>query len=246
MIALCSCDDLGAYTDTTEYYNAFGDIVMIDGASGDTDEYSVETYFYNEESRENFLKGEDGAYNGVPHGEYVYVAIPFESTIDMDTVALYVQAQSDVTVYINVFVTDAIPTNWVALGDLLGSEETDEDSETDGGDGTENEEPEYDDPDPDSRIGEIAVYLKKGEWGSFLLDDFRVNGTQQQSIEIKDGQYILLQIRNNSGVRVLDEEKQVYVDPQTGLELPTAEITMTNLLIRALDVKAGNEAQGGE
>jgi hypothetical protein len=46
-------------------------------------------------------------------------------------------------------------------------------------------------------------------------------------------------------VRVFNEEKQIFVDPQTGLELPKANITMTNLLVRALDVKEGNETQGG-
>ena len=79
-----------------------------------------------------------------------------------------------------------------------------------------------------------------------MLDSFRVNGITEKSIEIKDGQYILLQIRNNSGVRVFDEEKQVFVDHQTGLELQKAEITMTNLLIRALDIKNASEVQGGE
>ena len=44
---------------------------------------------------------------------------------------------------------------------------------------------------------------------------------------------------------MFNEEKQTYVDQLTGLELPKAEITMTNLLIRALDVKNGDGAQGG-
>jgi hypothetical protein len=72
-----------------------------------------------------------------------------------------------------------------------------------------------------------------------------VGETSQKSIEIKDGQYILLQIRNNSGVRVFDEVKGIFVDPQTMLEIKKAEITMTNLLIRALDIKNENEVQGG-
>ena len=98
----------------------------------------------------------------------------------------------------------------------------------------------------ETRIGEMTVHLKNGKWGSFVLDTFRVNGTTRKSIEIKDGQYILLQIRNNSGVRVFNEEKQSFVDPQTGLELQKAEITMTNLLIRALNINNESEAQGGE
>ncbi len=237
VVAMSGCDDLGAYEDTEEYYSAFGDVVMIGGTTEDTEEYSVEKYFYNKESRENFLNGEDGAYKGVAYSDYVYVAIPFESTIDIDTFSLYVQSQNNVTVYINVFVTDYIPSNWKSMADNeINHEGTGESSPT----------PEYDDPDPETRVGEITVHLKNGKWSSFLLDSFRVNGMTQKSMQIKDGQYILLQIRNNSGVRVFDEAQQVLVDPQTGLELPKAEITMTNLLIRALEIKNESEVQGGE
>ena len=48
----------------------------------------------------------------------------------------------------------------------------------------------------------------------------------------------MLQIRNNSGDRKLNTDAN-------GLKLDKAEITMTNLLIRALDIKNENEVQGG-
>jgi hypothetical protein len=104
---------------------------------------------------------------------------------------------------------------------------------------------EYDDPDPETRIGEITVNLESDKWTSFTLDTFEFNGTKKNSVQINQGQYILLQIRNNSGVRVFDEEKQLYVDPQTGLVPHMAEITMTNLLIRALNVDDPIREQGG-
>ena len=242
-VAMSGCDDLGEYEDVEEYYNAFGDIVLIDATSKEQDEYSVAKYFYNDESREAFLEGEDGAYKGIEHSDFVYMAIPFESSIEMDTLALYIQSQTDVSVYINVFVTNKIPAQWKAIEDNAATGE-EPGSSTDAETGTV--EKVYDDPDPETRIGEVVVHLKDGKWSSFLLDDFRVNETTQKSVEIKEDQYILLQIRNNSGVRVFDEEKQAFVDPQTGLELQKAEITMTNLLIRALDIKNVNEVQGGE
>ena len=244
VIAVCGCEDLGAYDNTEEYYGSFGDIVLIDGATKAKTEYSVEEYFYNRESREEFLRGEDGAYKGVKHGEFVYMAIPFESNIDMDTLALFIQSESDVSVYISVFVSDKIPSSWKAVEDNKMPE-----SSTGGASDKEaqapNTEKVYDDPDPDSRIGEVAVHLKGGKWSSFVLDVFNVGDRAQKSIQINDGQYILLQIRNNSGVRAFDDEKQIFVDPVTGLELREARITMTNLLIRALEVEDGNEAQGG-
>jgi hypothetical protein len=242
-VAMSGCDDLGVYEDVEEYYDTLGDIVLIHGSSKAKESYSVEEYFYNENSREDFLVGEDGTYQGVAYSDYVYVAIPFKSSIDMDTLALYFQSQNDVTVYINVFVTYHIPTAWKSMADnVLSSDETDVLPD----DETQKTEKTYDDPDPETRVGEITVHLKKEKWGSFVLDTFRVNGKTQKSIEIKKDQYILLQIRNNSGVRVLDEEKQIFVDPQTKSELPKAEITMTNLLIRALERKNETEVQGGE
>jgi hypothetical protein len=108
------------------------------------------------------------------------------------------------------------------------------------------EENDYDDPDTDKRIGDVIVHLKKGKWESFTLDSFNINGAAEGSIQIKEGQYILLQFRNNSGIRIFDIDKQLYIDPQSGLELQKAEITMTNLLIRALDIGTENESEGGE
>lgn len=246
LIAACGCEDLGAYENTEEYYSSFGDIILIDGTTKNKTEYSVETYFYNKESREDFLKGEDGAYKGVEYAEYVYVAIPFESSIDMDTLALFIQSKADVTVYISVFISDKIPTNWKAVADNVINQDGSNIVLAEGAENeSQNTEKVYDDPDSETRIGEVSVHLKNGKWNSFVLDVFKIGGKTQNSIQINDGQYILLQIRNNSGVRVFNEEKQAYVDAITGIELPSAEITMTNLLIRALDVKNGDEAQGG-
>ena len=136
-VTMSGCDDLGAYEDVEEYYNAFGDVVLISGSSKAKEEYSVEKYFYNKESREDFLKGEDGAYKGVAHSDYVYMAIPFESNINMDTLALFLQSKINVTVYINVFVTDKIPTEWKAISDnVINSEETDDALDEEIGDDT--------------------------------------------------------------------------------------------------------------
>lgn len=251
-IAVGGCDDLGVYSDAEEYYSSFDDIVLISGTSREKDNYSVKDYFYNDDSRRDFLRGDDGTYKGVPHSDYVYMAIPFESDIEMDSFALYIQSESDVSVYMNFYITDKIPSEWKSLADLESeNNETESDeaensgAENENGDKTETEEKVYDDPAPETRIGDTTVHLKGGNWNSFVLDIFTIDGKAQKSIEIKDGQYLLIQIRNNSGIRIYNEEKQIYVDPQTELELPTAEITMTNLLIRALGLENSTEVQGG-
>ena len=278
-ITACGCEDLGAYEDTEDYYSSFGDVVLISGTSRDVEDYSIEEYFYNEESRENFLRDENGEYSGIEHSDYVYIAIPVESDMEIDSIALFMHSQSDVTVYISAFLTDKIPSNWKSIADNeikqeengeISEEEAEENeaettevevteaeateaeateteaTETEATETEETEEKVYDDPDPQTSIGDIMVQLKKDEWGSFVLGSFNVNGKTQESIQINDGQYILLQIRNNSGVRIFDDEKQIFVDQKTGLELQKAEITMTNLLIRALNKTTGGETQGGE
>ena len=333
-IAACGCEDLGDYSSVEEYYSSFGDVVLVSGTNKEEQRYSVEKYFYNEDSRENFLEGEDGIYKGVAHMDYVYVAIPFNSEVELDTLSMFLQSRSDVKVYINVYLTRKIPSNLKGLEDIgkeyeteivyvtTGADEaltetvnetgtanetqaetanetgavvqtestnetevavetadevnTEESSgfadETESGAQTETAQEtesseetgsiaetetvyettteihkiEYDDPDPATRIGEITVDLKSGIWTSFTLDVFNLDGSNANSVQINQGQYILLQIRNNSGVRVYDEEKKLYVDPQTGLVLERAEVTMTNLLVRALNVDDHREKQGGE
>ena len=225
-VAMSGCEDLGAFENTNEYYSSFGNIVLISGTTKEEKEYSVNKYFYNADTREDFLKGEDM----VAYSDYMYMAIPFNSNIDMDTLALYLQSKNDVTVYINAYVINK--SEWDAIRD------NDDDSEESTGD-SENDEKVYD--DPDTKIGEVAVHLKNGKWNSFALDIFMTKVGAQNSIQIKSGQYVLLQFKNNC----VDENKRANVDPDIGLELPKAEITMTNLLIRALDVKEDNETQGG-
>ena len=244
-VALCGCDDLGDYTDVEEYYGTFGDIVLIEGRTKEENSYSVEEYFYNEASREDFLKGEDGAYNGIAHSYFVYMAIPFENSIEVDSFALYIQANSDLTLYINVYAVDKIPSNWRPVTDGKPEDGTG-DGADDGSDTEGSDEEAYDDPAPETRLGEVIVHLKKDNWDSFAVESFIIDGQPKGSIKIEDGQYLLLQFRNNSGVRIFDNEAGVFVDPQTGKELQRAEITMTNMLVRSLNTDSENEAQGGE
>lgn len=242
-VAMCGCEDLGEYADTEEYYDTFGDIVLINGTTKERINCSVADSFYNEESRENFLEGSD---KRVKHADYVYIAIPFESSIDMDSLALYMQSKNDATVYINVFVTDEIPSDWKSIADNESNSGGSDKGTEASSEANEDETKKYDDPSPDTRVAETTVHLKSGKWSSFVVDAFNIGGQIQKSIQIDDGQYVLLQIRNNSGVRVFDKSKGIYVDEQTGLELQKAEITMTNLLVRSLDTTKGEKRQGGE
>ena len=258
VIALCGCEDLGEFEDPEEYYNSFGDVVFMGGIAETGKPYSIEEYFYNEESRDDFLMNDDGVYVGVEHSDYVYVAIPFTRDIEMDSLALYLQAKSSVTLYINVYITDKLPKNWKEIeeSETLDDESTKaadesledklEETSTDVPQGgSDGDTQKYDDPNPKSKIGEITLHLSEGKWASFVLDYFNVDGNVKKSIYVEGESYILLQIRNNSGACVY-KKGDLYVDGQSGQVCEKAEITMTNLLVRALVPENKTEANGGE
>ena len=68
-------------------------------------------------------KNDDGTYGGVERSDYVYMAIPFEKTIEMDTLALYLHSEDDVSVYISVYITDYIPSNFRGPEDIIPDDE---------------------------------------------------------------------------------------------------------------------------
>ena len=74
-VAVCGCEDLGEYESTTEYYESLDEVTLISATTKEAKTYSVEDYFYNKESKEDFLVGEDGVYKGVEYSDYVYMAI---------------------------------------------------------------------------------------------------------------------------------------------------------------------------
>ena len=238
-IAVCGCEDLGVYEDTQEYYDSFGEVVLISGSTGEKSEYSVAESFYNEQSRENFLSGDENADKRVAHSDYAYMAIPVKNSIDMDSFALYAQSLNNAIVYINVYIID--DNEWKSIIDQMKKTEDSEATE----ETTDDSENEYPVTDSLDKVGTVSVNLQNEKWGSFVLDYFEVDSLLQKSIQIncENGvKYILLEIKNNC---IFGEGDQPYVDPNTSLELEKVEISFTNLLVRALDVKSGDETKGG-
>jgi hypothetical protein len=168
------------------------------------------------------------------------MAIPLESTVDMDTLALFIQSEDEVPFYINVFVIDE--DTWdIFVNNAVNGEQNAESTDPEAGEpATDNTENVYDRLEG-MKVGEVTVHLKSEKWSSFLLDTFRVSGEEQRSIKIEEDQYILLQFKNN-----ITSGGQGIVGTQTELALQRVKITMTNLLVRALDVQNATEEQGGE
>lgn len=237
-VCLCGCDDLGVYEDPQQYYDSFGSICLIGGEREDDEypraEYSVEEYFYNTASREDFLEDDSGVYSGVPEKEYIYMAIPLRADLCLDSIALYLRSSQDVVIYVSAFLVDEIPEKIRGIGDPafeVGEE-----------DGVEVEEPiVYDDPPRQECLADTTVLLEAGKWGSFLMDSFLINGSYSQTVSAESGQYVLLLFRNNSDAVLSVGEAGERLDAVTGNVLEGCTMTMTNLLMRAIDPEPAGE-----
>lgn len=76
----------------------------------------------------------------------------------------------------------------------------------------------YSDPDDSLIVAKTTVHVKNNEWVSLLTENW--NG--KSSVQINDGQYLLLRFINNSGAYAGED--------------PLVEFRVTNLLIRAFPV----------
>ena len=207
--------DLGTFSednDYEEYYESFGDVVGIfDG--GDLS-YDVEDSLFNY-TTVNELKWEDDD-DAVEEKEYVYIVLPFEKEMILESVALYVKASKDCTIYINAFYfqDDTVTPKKIKY---LSSPDT----ETIEVDGQPVEvEIEYDDPLKADRVSSAEVHLTQDEWGSFILSNFTQAGQLDGNLHTQEDGLLYIRIENNSGFNVST--------------LPSCPITFINLLVRKL------------
>lgn len=224
-VTLTGCFDLGEFEDDEAYYEAFGDVKLVyqnsDSEEKDirTKSYSVEDYFYNRNTGNDFSYGnpddnlpDEG--KDIPQLPYLYMAIPVEEDLSIESFALYFNATVSAAMSIVVYVVDELPdggdfTGVRLFGDPEYQEKQDENGET-------IEEPiVYSDPSEQFIVAESVARVSDGEWTSIVIDRWNGNRT----VEVKDGQFILLRFVNNGWERA--EGQQV------------CSFRTTNLLVRA-------------
>lgn len=220
-ITLVGCFDLGDFNDESAYYSAFGNIKMVyqtDEKKVENKDYSVKDYFYNKNTGKNFTYGdpedkESDKGKDIPQLLYVYMVIPVEQNLSIDSMSLYFNALQTCSLDIWLYAVDKLPDGGTFTGiRLLGDPEYQQK--------LENGEPikeliKYSDPSDDLVVAKTTLRVKEGEWNSFTVDNWKGGDT----LDIKKGEYLLLRFINNRGINT--EEN------------PPVKFRVTNLLIRA-------------
>ena len=207
--------DLGTFSednDYEEYYDSFDDVVgLFDG--GDLS-YDIKDSLFNEKTVTD-MEWKKEEYE-VATKEYVYIILPFEKEMVLDSVALFIKATQDCELYLSAFYfqNDAAAPQKIKY---LSSPDT----ETVIIDGQPVEvEIVYDDPPVVDRISNATVSLAANEWNSFIMDEFRQQGYTDSNLHTGDNGLLYIRIENNSGHNVST--------------LPSCPITFINLLVRKL------------
>jgi hypothetical protein len=223
-VTLVGCFDLGDFSDESAYYAAFGEVRLVyPNANAEKKDvqhkdYSIKDYFYNKNTGKNFTYGdpkdeEPDEEKKMPQLQYVYMAIPVEQDLTVESVALYFNTLQTCSLEVFFYVVKDLPNG----GDftkirLLGEPEYQQKLENGN---PIKEKIEYSDPDDSLIVAKATMQVKAGEWDSLIVDKW--NG--ENALEVKAGRYLLLRFVNNSGI-------------STG-ENPPVEFRVTNLLIRA-------------
>jgi hypothetical protein len=184
----------------------------------ENEEYSVKDYFYNKNTGEDFSYGdpkdeESDEGKDIPQLSYVYMAIPVEQDLSVESFALYFNALQTCSMEVVFYLVDDLPDG----GDfsnvwLLGEPEYQQKQE----DGeTVEEKIEYSDPKDECIVAKTTLQVKAGEWTSLIVSNWNTAG----DLVVKDGQYLLLRFINNSGANTDGK--------------PSVAFRVTNLLIRA-------------
>lgn len=236
--ALSGCFDLGDFEDEEDYYACFGDVGLI-AQDEKKNDYSLKDYFFNKESVNDF------GGNIVLPSAYIYLVLPLNKDMEIDSFSLYLCAESEAKIRYSLFLCDSVPSNICRYDEFLYQIEEDEEGNPryDGqgnpvfvqekdGDGNlvynEDGSPKYveivyDDPPASEAVSSGEVDVKEGGWCSFTASQWTTAGGSAKTLSVVSGEYMLVRFENNSGLGKKDGEEKV-------------SFKTTNLMVRALGV----------
>lgn len=216
---LSACFDLGTFEEDGShkgYYSSFGTVEgMFDGGER---EYDIEDSLFSDYTVNNMgWKDED---DEVKDEEYLYIVLPFECEMKIESIALFVKSDIKTTLEINSFYYESeslapAKIKYKSSPDTEIIEDTDED-----GNPIEREvEIEYDDSMPEESIADAICETVSNEWSSFILGNFNQQGYGDGFLHTGKGGMIYVRINQNSG---LFRDKE------------TCSFKFINLLVRAV------------
>ena len=240
IILLSSCTaDLGNFSDKEDgledFYDSVGDIKGKYDATDHMEniEYELKESITNDAIlASDPLKWEDGA-KEVEYRQYIYIVIPFERDLKIESVSLFVKLNPEETGYetknleFSAFYykdSSSLPADDDLK--LVSDPDTKEVTKKDenGNKYTVIEEIEYADPKKENRIASTQMTVT-GSFDGFVLENFMQNDSLDSYVSdncllAEDGGYLYIRIENNSAI------DRKNMDP--------VSITFINLLIRAI------------
>lgn len=196
-----ACFDLGAFDggngEYEDYYDAFGVVTgLFDGGNH---EYEVEKSLFNDYTVDKMdWEDEDDA---VKSEEYVYIVIPFEKAVNIESIGLFLQAESDATLSVSAFYYQSV-TEAPKKIRYKSSPETEIViiQDENGNDVEQEVEIEYDDPPQQLSVAETTCDAHLGEWSSWILSDFMQEGYLDGLLHTGDDGVLYIRIDENSGL----------------------------------------------
>ena len=197
-----------------ELYASLGEVKAL--YDGGEDAYDVESSLFNEETTNSFgWEDEDDA---VKDREYLYLALPFQDALTIETIAFYLYSETTISLEMSLFYFESETEAPQKIRYLTSPEtQTIYDEE----DNPIGEEPiEYDDPPREYASIQGNVGLRAGEWVSVGFAKFKQQGYDDSYLHADNGGLLYFRFENNSGFNL-------------GLLEPVS-FRFINLLVRAI------------
>ena len=219
-LSLSACFDLGVFGDEEgdhrEYYDAFGRVVGI--FDGGKEEYDVEASLFNDYTVEKM--DWDDEEDAVASHDYVYIVLPFESALQVESVGLFVRTDSAVELTVSAFYFVNESEAPVKIKFRTSPETEIITVQDEWGNDVEKEvEIEYDDPPASACIAQTTCEAFSDDWSSFLLTGFQQEGYLDGLLHTGKNGLLYIRIENNSGLSPTEE---------------SCSFAFINLLVRAV------------
>ena len=194
ILSFTACVDLGIFNAEDDYQSLYDSIGDVEGLfDGGSHSYDLKASLFNSYSLETLGWEDDD--DKVASEEYVYIVIPFEAALRIESVALFMNSADPRELEISAFYFESS-----TLAPEKIKYKSSPDTEIVVIDEVETErEIVYDDPAKNDRIAGAFCYAN-GDWGSFVLDNFAQKGYMDGYLHTGIGGSLYLRIESNSGL----------------------------------------------